>query len=103
MAADFRPLAGGVLFRRGDCNGDGSLNISDAVASLLSLFGGGAPPNCQDACDANDDGTLDVSDPVTLLGMLFSGFGDLPAPGPQNCGADPTSDALDCSTFSGCP
>ena len=103
VAADFRPLAGGVLFRRGDCNGDGSLNISDAVASLLSLFGGGAPPNCQDACDSNDDGTLDVSDPVTLLGMLFSGFGDLPAPGPQNCGADPTSDALDCSTFSGCP
>ena len=103
VAADFRPLIGGNIFRRGDCNSDGSLNISDAVYSLLSLFGGGSPPPCGDACDSNDDGSLDVSDPVSLLGMLFSGFGDLPAPGPQSCGPDPSDDSLDCSTFSGCP
>ena len=106
VSADFRPLSGAIIFRRGDCNIDGSLNISDAVAALLSLFGGGSPPLCGDACDSNDDGSFDISDPVTLLGMLFSGFGNLPAPGPNLCGEDPTqgaSDTLECQVFDACP
>ena len=53
--------------------------------------------------DANDDGSFDISDPVTLLAMLFTGSGDLPPPGPQDCGLDPTADVLDCESFNGCP
>ncbi len=93
---------GGVLFVRGDSNGDAALDISDAVATLQLLFGGaGSLTSCEDGHDSNDDGVLNVADPVALLGHLFSGAGDLPAPG-SSCGIDPTADTLLC-TESVCP
>ena len=103
VSADFRRVSVEPEFLRGDCNLDVLLNISDAVSALVSLFSMGGPASCEDACDANDDGSFDISDPVTLLAMLFTGAGDLPLPGPQECGVDPTGDALDCESFSGCP
>ncbi|MGE4619716.1 MAG: proprotein convertase P-domain-containing protein [Planctomycetota bacterium] len=103
VTADFRLIAAATDFRRGDCNADGSLDISDAVSALASLFANAGPTACEDACDSNDDGNFDISDPVTLLGMLFSGSGDLPPPGPQECGVDPTTDQLDCESFTTCP
>ncbi|MEM7165183.1 MAG: lamin tail domain-containing protein [Planctomycetota bacterium] len=93
---------GGELFRRGDCNVDGTRNVADAVFLLTFLFGGGSPMPCDDACDNNDDGTLNIADAVTLLGSLFSGSGPLPLP--NDCGIDPTtSDSLACPGMSGCP
>jgi hypothetical protein len=44
----------------------------------------------------NDDGTLNISDPITLLLHLFVGGGPLPAP--ADCGPDPTSDSLGCTS-----
>ena len=88
-------------FVRSDSNGDGSIDISDAVGMLNFLFGGGSS-GCVDALDANDDGSGDISDPVFLLGFLFSGGATPPLPFP-NCGEDPTADLLDCVGVLGCP
>lgn len=89
-------------FIRSDCNGDGSVDISDPVSNLDGLFGGGAAPQCLDACDANDDGNLDIADAVYVLSQLFSGGPD-PAPPFPGCGPDPTDDPNDCASYNGCP
>lgn len=90
-----------VTFIRGDINQDGGCDISDAI-SLLGFLFGGAPCNCLDACDANDDGTVNIADAIYKLGYLFTGSGSPPAPFPD-CGPDPTSDTIDCLTFTPCP
>lgn len=99
------PAAGG-RFRRGDCNLDGSVNITDAVRLLGVLFPPGGcipdtdgvpdgPPECPiapcaDACDANDDGSVNITDAVYLLGVLFPPAGCIPdtngiPDGPPEC------------------
>ncbi|MGE4613397.1 MAG: hypothetical protein AAEJ46_03560 [Planctomycetota bacterium] len=86
----------GVFFVRGDGNGDGSLDISDAISTLQLLFGGGTSlTSCEDGHDSNDDGSIDVADPITVLTYLFSGGAELPAPG-ATCGEDLTGDTLQC-------
>ncbi|MGE3166249.1 MAG: LamG-like jellyroll fold domain-containing protein [Planctomycetota bacterium] len=89
-------------FRRGDCNGDGSLDIADVVTQLGVLFSGLAAPGCRSACDANDDDTFDISDPVRVLGVLFAAEPPLPPPSP-NCGTDPTPGVTGCARFLACP
>ncbi len=95
------PPGGG--FRRGDTNGDGGFDISDAVSTLAALFIIGTPaPDCVDAADSNDDGGLDISDAVFSLAALFiGGSPPPPAPGVAACGVDPTLDGLDCVSY-GC-
>jgi hypothetical protein len=73
--------------RRGDSNGDGPVDIADAVATLGFLFQGGGLVACLDAADANDDGEVSLTDPTATLGMLFLGAPAHPAPG-----ADDVSD-----------
>jgi hypothetical protein len=97
----FLKTAGEPVFRRGDANGDGVVDISDPLRILFVLFAGAPPFACADAADANDDGTPDIADPVFLLDALFLGAGALPLPGP-GCGIDPTADGLDCAGDSGC-
>ncbi len=89
-------------FRRGDVDGNGGLDIADAIQVLSHLFAGGANPACEDAADANDDGGLDIADPIGILAYLFQSASPPPAPGPTECGADPTADALDCPAGGGC-
>jgi hypothetical protein len=88
-------------FRRGDHNGDGSLDISDALSLLGYIFTNGSS-HCMDSGDANDDGGVDVSDAVRVLLHLFGNSGPLPAPHGV-CGSDPTPDALSCDFELGCP
>lgn len=83
-------------FLRGDSNGDGSVDISDAIKTLGVLFLGEGEIACQDAADSNDDGVLDISDAISLLVHLFLGTVSLPAPGPERCGMDPTEDGVYC-------
>jgi hypothetical protein len=80
-------------FVRGDCNGDGLPDISDAVKVLLHLFAGAAGGDCPAACDAGGDGALGVSDPIFLLSFLFRMGPPPPAPHPA-CGAG--TSALEC-------
>jgi hypothetical protein len=63
----------------GDANGDGGIDISDAVFLIAYIFsGGGAPGECNYANgkgDANGDGGVDISDAVYLIAYIFSGGG----------------------------
>jgi len=91
----------GVPFRRGETNGDGLVDLSDAISVLRWLFADGAGIPCLEAADGNDDGRVDLSDPVWVLRHLFLG-----APPPYDpflaCGGDPTPDALGCDSFPEC-
>jgi hypothetical protein len=81
-------------FRRGDANGDGTVNITDPIATLGFLFLGQAPLACPDAADGDDSGGLNITDPIKVLSFLFTGGREPPAPGPRACGPDPTADPL---------
>jgi len=82
-------------FIRGDANGDGGINLGDAVFILDYLFAG-RNTVCEDAADVNDDGKVDLSDPIALLAHLFAG-GLAPYPPFPEAGGDPTNDALRCA------
>ena len=88
-------------FRRGDINATGAVDVTDAVNTIDYLFRGTFAPACSDAADSNDDGELDVADPVWLLNDLFSGGPDVPPPGKEDCGSDPTEDDLGCDDYPG--
>jgi hypothetical protein len=89
-------------FRRGDADGDGEINITDAIFTLGFLFSGGREPGCHKAADADDSGQLDITDPIFTLSFLFLGGPAPPAPGHQSCGSDPTPDALPCTAQPSC-
>ncbi len=89
------------VFKRGDSNMDQTVNISDAVYTLNSIFREGQPLQCLDSADANDDGAVDISDAVKTLLHLFAGQG-LPYPnrGVAFGGIDLTYDQLqDCQGY----
>jgi len=64
-----------------DVNGDGKVDISDAVYLVLYLFRNGDPPDCPESyticADANGDGEVTISDVVYLINYLLKG-GDPP-------------------------
>ncbi|MBN1421082.1 MAG: VCBS repeat-containing protein [Planctomycetes bacterium] len=87
---------GRLTFLRGDANGDGQLDLGDAISILNYLFvPGSGPVACEDALDTNDDGHLDLGDAVRLLNYLFA-QGPAPLPPFPEKGNDPTADALRC-------
>jgi hypothetical protein len=91
------------VFRRGDADGNGDLNIADPIFVLGSLFLGTQELPCNDAADANDDGRLDIADAISSLAYQFLGTFQMPAPGPSDCGQDPTAtDDLDCAVKPPC-
>jgi len=75
-----------IRFTRGNCNGDGRIDISDAVALLRYLFAGAAEPPCLDGCDVNGDQSVQIADAIALLQYLFlpQGF-SIPPPAPGQC------------------
>ncbi len=81
-------------FRRGDLDGSGSLDITDAIALIGALFFAGNPLLCPDAGDVNDSGGVDIADPLVLLWAIFENGPPPAPPGIAECGADPTSDTL---------
>ena len=106
LGAVERQLCGGGSgipepFLRGDCNGDGARDVSDAVTLLSFLFTGGIL-DCIATADTNDDGDLNVADGVTLLTYLFIGGDPLPEPF-DVCGPDPTGSPFGCEAFISCP
>ena len=89
------------LFKRGDSNADGFINLADAIRMIQYLFNDGAVPTCLDGADANGDGLADVSDAIFLIQFQFL---DGPAPGSPypDCGPDPSADSLSCESYSAC-
>ena len=86
---------------RGAGRGCGTIDSADAITILNHLFAKGTVPSCLDAADANDSGAIDIADAITTLGHLFANAGPLPGPFGE-CGIDPTTDELDCSSFGPC-
>jgi hypothetical protein len=74
-----------VHYRRGDANGDGSIDVSDPVETLNYLFLGGARPGCLEALNANGDVSIDLGDAVWELSFLFLA-GAPPPPPFESCG-----------------
>ena len=89
----------GDEFRRGDANGDGSVNLADVGFISEYVNRGGDPPACFDAADADDDGDVDNGDATRIFGWYAQGGPPPPAPGPFTCDEDPTSDSLDCDSY----
>ena len=91
------PPPEGAIFRRGDVDGNGTVELTDAVFVLGYLFQGQGAPGCLETADSDDNGQVDISDAIRLLGWLFLGGEPLPAPGSEECGRDPTpGDAAEC-------
>ncbi len=57
----------------GDANGDGSVNVGDAVFLINFVFSGGPAPDPECTGEANGDGTLNVGDAVYLINYIFKG------------------------------
>jgi hypothetical protein len=89
-------------FVRGDPNGDGGIDLSDAVTILFSLFLDGRAPACAKSADADDDGSIGLNDAMLLLHHLYLGGAPPDAPFPE-CGEDPTADELPCPSHPQCP
>jgi len=85
----------GLIYARGDCTGDLSLNITDGINVLNYLFLGAATPDCLEACDGDGNGNLNITDGVFILNYLFLGGPEPPAPGPE-CNVDPEPSQLGC-------
>jgi len=97
---------GGFVSGNGDVNGDGGLDLSDAIYLLTHLFQGGpAPEPCPGAAgagggvvsgngDVNGDNGLDLSDAIYLLTHLFQG-GPASEPCPEAGGEAACSDGID--------
>lgn len=83
-------------FLRGDTNGSGDVDLSDAITILRLLFLDPAAVACADAADVDDNGFLDLTDAINEIGFLFLGTpGTIPPPFPEP-GVDRTADTLRC-------
>jgi hypothetical protein len=64
----------------GDANGDGLIDVADAIFILNYLFKAGPAPDPLQAADCNCDQMVDLGDAIYLLNYLFKG-------GPPPCSA----------------
>jgi len=60
-----------VMSNRGDCNGDGVINVGDVVFLVNYLFKGGSSPFPLETGDVNCDELVNVGDVVYLINYLF--------------------------------
>lgn len=67
-----------MSFTRGDANGDGEINMADAIYLINYLYKDDLPPVPLAAGDANCDDFVDLADVIALLNFLFR---DGPPPG----------------------
>jgi len=95
------PAVVAPVFRRGDSNGDGRVDLADPIQIVNELFQGRSPTTCVAASDSNGDGRRDLSDAIFLLQWSFSGGQEPPAPGPSVCGVD-VATTLPCASYGGC-
>ncbi len=89
-----------VLFKRGDVDQNGRLQITDAIALLGYLFLNGPEPGCLDAADMDNDARTGVGDAIYFLSYLFIN-GPAPHAPFETCGAD-TGESLGCGGFPAC-
>jgi hypothetical protein len=88
------PKLAGTPFRRGDLDNSGTVDISDPINGLHSLFLGDFEIACQDSADFDDSGEVDITDMINSLLWQFAAGGIAPPPGPLHCGLDLTPDKI---------
>ena len=87
----------GPRFRRGDVDGNGRLNVADAILSIDTIILGRKKIfDCDGALDSNGDGRLSLSDPLAMVLWLFQGGPPLPAPF-RSCNCEPFPGGLGCN------
>ena len=104
-------LTGGVVgpnpFTRGNPNGDGKVDIADAIWIVYSVVPGLDPTGqypilCKDSGDVNGDGSVDLADAIYIIDYSFRGGPPPAAPFP-GCGTDgATTDSCPKGSISGC-
>ncbi len=90
------------LFRRGDVDGNGMLEMTDPINVLLYQFQGLFIPVCLDAADFDDNGKVEITDAISSLSHQFLGTVPPALPGKSTCGLDPTPDAPEEGGDLGC-
>ena len=80
-----RPPVVEALHVRGDCDGNGEVNITDPICVLERLFLDSFAEVCFWSADADGNGDLNITDPIFLLNYLFLGGAAPPGPFPE-CG-----------------
>jgi len=89
-----------VEFSRGDADGNGKINVTDAVHIIQVVLGNlDAVYDCRDVLDANDDGSANITDAIPVLRWIFQRGDRLPEPF-LACGLDATDDDLGCNETS---
>ncbi len=61
------------IVSRGDANGDGSVNVGDAVYLITFIFKSGPAPDPMERGDANCDGSVNIGDGVRIINFIFGG------------------------------
>ncbi len=90
-------------FNRGDSNGDGAVELADAIYLFNFLFLGGPEPRCRAAADSASEGQLNLTGGVYTLSFLFLG-GSAPASPFPECGrsTEESDVALGCESYTAC-
>jgi len=85
-----------AIFRRGDADGNGKMELTDVIRALNWQFMGDVDLICQDAADIDDDGRVVLTDAIRSLNYQFLGVPDTvpEPPGPFTCGPDVNEDEL---------
>jgi hypothetical protein len=78
MGIAFPELPPHYIFIRGDSNGDGTIDLADAIRVLFGLFVKADLLTCPDAADFDDSGTLEITDAIGVLKLLFVSDGWTP-------------------------
>jgi hypothetical protein len=78
-----------TVHRCGDANGDGRINVADAVYLISYIFRDGPMPPVLAACDANGDTNINVGDAIYIINYIFRGGPSPACPSPAAVGETP--------------
>ena len=76
MANDYVTIVGEEpepTFTRGDVNGDGNVNITDAIKLINYLANGNSDGINLNAADCNEDSSINITDAIVLINFLQNG------------------------------
>ena len=66
-------ISSAETYPAGEINGDGSVNVSDAVSLINYIFSSGDAPVDMSSADVNNDCKVNVSDAVCIISYVFGG------------------------------
>ena len=85
---------GATVFRRGDADASGAMDLTDALVVLGYLFRGAAALPCQKAGDVNDDGNDDTN--YDRRAEVLIRVGRVPPESAKRAEADPPDSRQSC-------